>query len=69
MMDLSLEILGTKNEETVVVGDRLETDIAAGQAVGCPTAVVLSGVCSREQAESWKPPPDFIAVSLDELIK
>ncbi|MEO8356927.1 MAG: HAD-IIA family hydrolase, partial [Chloroflexota bacterium] len=42
LMELSLEKLGTKKEETLVVGDRLETDIAAGQAVGCPTALVLS---------------------------
>ncbi|HET9910605.1 MAG TPA: HAD-IIA family hydrolase, partial [Anaerolineales bacterium] len=44
LMDLSLERLGTAKEETLVIGDRLETDIAAGQAVGCPTALVLSGV-------------------------
>ena len=69
MMELSLEILGTKNEETLVVGDRLETDIAAGQAVGCPTAVVLSGVSTRGQAEAWKPAPDVIAENLSELIK
>lgn len=68
LMDLSLEKLGTKNEETLVVGDRLETDIAAGQAVGCPTALVLSGVSTREQAANWKPTPDLIVEDLNELI-
>jgi 4-nitrophenyl phosphatase len=34
LMELSLEKLGTKKEETLVVGDRLETDIAAGQRWG-----------------------------------
>ncbi|HSJ87832.1 MAG TPA: HAD-IIA family hydrolase [Anaerolineales bacterium] len=68
LMDLSLERLGTKREETLVVGDRLETDIAAGQVVGCPTAVVLSGVSTRGQAEQWSPPPDIIASDLSELI-
>ncbi|RPI94253.1 MAG: HAD-IIA family hydrolase [Chloroflexi bacterium] len=68
LMDLSLEKLGTKKEETLVVGDRLETDIAAGQAVGCPTALVLSGVSTREQAESWKPKIDIIAEDLATLI-
>ena len=33
LMELSLEKLGTTKQETLVVGDRLETDIAAGQAV------------------------------------
>lgn len=68
LMDLSLERLGTKKEETLVIGDRLETDIAAGQGIGCPTAVVLSGVSTREQAEDWNPPPTIIANDLGELI-
>jgi HAD superfamily hydrolase (TIGR01457 family) len=68
MMELSLEILGTKKEETLVVGDRLETDIAAGQAVGCPTALVLSGVSTKAEAENWKPQIDMLAVDLSSLI-
>jgi 4-nitrophenyl phosphatase len=68
MMELSLEILGTKKEETLVVGDRLETDIAAGQAVGCPTALVLSGVSTKEQADEWKPNIDLIADDLSALV-
>jgi 4-nitrophenyl phosphatase len=69
LMELSLEKLGTKKEETLIVGDRLETDIAAGQAVGCPTALVLSGVSTKEQAEVWKSPPTIIAQSLSELVE
>ena len=68
MMELSLEILGTNREGTLVVGDRLETDIAAGQAVGCPCALVLSGVSTREQAEQWAPKIDIIADDLYSLI-
>ena len=69
MMELSLEILGATKEETLIVGDRLETDIAAGQAVGCPTVAILSGVSTREEAEAWKPSPTIIAESLSELVK
>jgi 4-nitrophenyl phosphatase len=68
MMELSLEILGTQKEETLVVGDRLETDIAAGQAVGCPTALVLSGVSTKSQAVIWQPQIDMIADDLSSLI-
>jgi 4-nitrophenyl phosphatase len=67
LMELSLEKLGTKKEETLVIGDRLETDIAAGQGVGCPTALVLSGVSSMEQAEAWMPAPDLIVENLESL--
>jgi 4-nitrophenyl phosphatase len=68
LIDLSLEKLGTRKEETLVVGDRLETDIAAGQGVGCPTALVLSGVSTLEQAQAWKPKIDFIVEDLASLI-
>lgn len=68
LMDLSLEKLGTSKEETLVIGDRLDTDIAAGQRVGCPTALVLTGVSTREQAESWKPKIDMLVEDLASLI-
>jgi 4-nitrophenyl phosphatase len=69
LMELSLEKLGTMKEETLVVGDRLETDIAAGQKVGCPTALVLSGVSTQEQADSWEPKIDIVANELAALIR
>lgn len=68
LMELSLERLGTLKEETLVVGDRLETDIAAGQRVGCPTALVLSGVSTKEQAENWSPQIDIVTNELATLI-
>ena len=68
LMDLSLEKLGIEKEEALVVGDRLETDIAAGQGAGIPCALVLSGVSTQEDAEKWKPEIDIIANSLAELV-
>ncbi|MFL7870798.1 MAG: HAD-IIA family hydrolase [Anaerolineales bacterium] len=67
MMYMALEKLGTQPKETLVVGDRLETDIAAGQAAGCKTALVLSGVSTNKQAEAWKPAPEFIVKELSDL--
>ncbi len=68
LMELGLEKLGTTKEQTLVVGDRLETDIAAGQAVGCPTALVLSGVSTIQQANNWIPAPDLIVENLSQLV-
>lgn len=67
LMEMALERLGTKKEETLVVGDRLETDIAAGQNIGFPTALVLSGVSTLVQAEIWKPRPTYIYSDLEAL--
>jgi 4-nitrophenyl phosphatase len=68
LIELALEKLGTRKEETLVVGDRLETDIAAGQAAGCPTALVLSGVSTLEAAHFWRPKIDIIVKDLASLV-
>jgi 4-nitrophenyl phosphatase len=68
LMELSLEKLGVKKEEALVVGDRLETDIAAGQGAGIPCALVLSGVSTKEEADVWKPKIDVIAQDLTSLV-
>ena len=69
IMQIALERLGTRPEETMVVGDRLETDVAAGQAAGCKTALVLSGVSTKEQAQTWQPAPTIIADDLSTLLE
>lgn len=53
--------------EVMVVGDRLETDIAVGQNAGCTTALVLTGATSREQAAAADPPPSHLFEHVGEL--
>jgi 4-nitrophenyl phosphatase len=69
MMELAQRRLGTQKVETLVVGDRLETDIAGGQAAGYPVALVLSGVSRLEQAEKWQPRVNIIAQDLAQLVE
>ncbi len=69
LYEFALERLGTNPSQTLVVGDRLETDILGGQKLGCPTALVLSGIATRAEAESHQPPVDVIAESLEELLR
>ena len=68
MLELALNRIGTSKENTLIVGDRLETDIAGGQALGCPTALVLSGVSTLAQAQAWLPKVDVVAESLSTLV-
>ncbi len=65
---MALERLGIAPDEALVVGDRLETDIAGGQAAGCRTALVLSGVTTQEQAMVWEPAPGLIAPDLTAVV-
>ena len=69
MYQFALERMGTAPEETLVVGDRLETDIAGAQNLGSPCALVLSGVTSEEAAWEWEPSPDIIADNLTNVIR
>jgi HAD superfamily hydrolase (TIGR01450 family) len=54
---------------TLVVGDRLDSDVAAATAAGLEAALVLTGGTSREQAEEAKEPrPALVADSLAALV-
>ena len=68
MFTLCAERMQLGFREILVVGDRLETDIAGGQAAGARTALVLSGISTRVQADQWLPKPDLVAQSLAELV-
>ncbi len=68
MFQLCAERAKLDVKDMLVVGDRLETDIAGGQGVGARTALVLSGVSSQEQAAQWRPQPDLIAPDLAALV-
>jgi 4-nitrophenyl phosphatase len=44
LIHLILEAAGCPPEEALVVGDRVDTDLASGERAGCPTHLVLTGV-------------------------
>lgn len=68
MLELAAERMRLAKGEILVIGDRLETDIAGGQSMGARTGLVLSGVTSPDQADAWIPRPDLIAKDLAELV-
>jgi 4-nitrophenyl phosphatase len=69
MYRVAMQRMGTTPENTLVVGDRLETDIIGAQQLGCRTGLVLSGVTTLAAAQAWKPAPDWIAKDLAELLE
>lgn len=48
----SMRQLGVAAEETLMIGDGLDLDIVAGHAAGVTTALVLTGLTDREQANA-----------------
>ena len=59
-----LDKLKLKPEEVLLMGDRLETDIAMGKKLGMKTALVLTGYSKRKDIEKTGISPDYI---LDKL--
>lgn len=68
MMEIALERMDTRKEQTLVVGDRYETDILGGINAGCPTALVLSGVTTQEKLKTFSPQPDFVFDQLSSIV-
>jgi len=66
IMNKALSHLGTKLEETIMVGDNYLTDIRAGNDNGFPTLLVLTGFTKEEEVASLPIAPSHVLKSLDE---
>jgi 4-nitrophenyl phosphatase len=60
MMEQALARMGAHPSRTAVLGDRLETDILAGQRAGLFTLLVLSGITDRGMLAGSEIQPDAV---------
>ncbi|MFQ3549588.1 MAG: TIGR01457 family HAD-type hydrolase [Armatimonadota bacterium] len=67
MMRTALRFLGAHSEDTIMVGDSMNTDILTGIESGMETILVLTGVTTREQISKYPFRPARIISSLDEI--
>lgn len=68
MMRHALKKLGTRRAETVIVGDRMDTDIIAGIESEFDTVLVLSGVSTRETVEAFPYRPAYILDHVGDIV-
>jgi len=57
-------------ERTIMIGDRLSTDIQFGKAGGLTTLLVLTGITSEENLTGPNPStiiPDYVTASIGDL--
>lgn len=67
MMRMALNHLDAHSEETVMVGDRMDTDIIAGVTSGMDTILVLSGVTKQLDTHQFPYQPTHILPSIKDI--
>lgn len=67
MMRSALNYLDAHSEESVMVGDRMDTDIVGGIESGMRTILVLTGVTNREDVQRFPYRPSWVVESVTEI--
>ena len=67
MMLIAKNQLGAHAENTVMIGDRMDTDIIGGMEAGMDTILVLSGVSERETVNEYPYRPTHILNNVGEI--
>ena len=68
MMRSALRRLGAHSESTVMIGDRMDTDVHSGIEAGLQTILVLTGISTPESAERYPYRPTKVLDSVADLI-
>ena len=68
MLTLAMEKFGYSKEESVMIGDRVYTDIASGYNAGIDTIFVLSGEGTIKDAENTETKPTYIFENIREVL-
>jgi len=67
MVEQAAAYMGLAPEETIMLGDRLDTDILAGQRAGTRTVLVTTGISSAADIERSGIEPGWVVPTLDVL--
>jgi NagD protein len=68
MMRHALRRLESRREDTVIVGDRMDTDILAGVEAEIETVLVLSGVSSRDDLARYAYQPHHVLDGVGQIM-
>ncbi len=64
---LAMEMTGFEKEDTVVIGDRIYTDVKSGLAAGVTSVLVMSGETTQAILDASDDKPDYVMNSAAEL--
>lgn len=69
MIELAMSRFGVNKEDTVVIGDRIYTDVLSGKNAGVTTVLVLSGEATLTDVKKSPDKPDFVIKNIGEIFK
>ena len=68
MMRIALRRLGVRREDSIIVGDRMDTDIIAGIESEIDTLLVLSGISSVDTIKDFPYKPKFVMNRVGDIV-
>jgi NagD protein len=68
MMRSALRAIGAHSESTLMIGDRMDTDVIAGMEAGLRTILVLSGISTRQSIDTYPFRPSLVLDSVADLV-
>ncbi len=69
LLDMAIDDMGARPQETICLGDRLDTDIAGAVAADLASIMVLTGISTRDEAQASPYKPTFIYQDLPHLMR
>ncbi|HYX05739.1 MAG TPA: HAD-IIA family hydrolase [Bacteroidales bacterium] len=69
MMRIALKKIGCSREESIIIGDRMDTDIISGIESEIDTALVLSGITSRNMISEFPYRPHSVLNGIIDLVE
>ncbi|WP_092776091.1 HAD-IIA family hydrolase [Rhodococcus tukisamuensis] len=68
MMRSALRAIGAHSENTLMIGDRMDTDVVSGLEAGLQTILVLTGISTRQSVEMFPYRPTLVLNSVADLV-
>ncbi|WP_030416291.1 HAD-IIA family hydrolase [Streptomyces sp. NRRL S-1448] len=68
MMRSALNAIGAHSESSAMIGDRMDTDVLAGLEAGMETFLVLTGLTSRTDIDSYPYRPTNVVDSIADIV-
>lgn len=69
MMRSALNTIGAHSEQTVMIGDRMDTDVRAGMEAGMRTVLVRSGISDDAEINKYPYRPTLVLDSVQDLVE